>query len=750
MRTESACDARFSRPLVVLLVSLSLACVAPPAGAADRAQCAAAFAAPAFPSGGAPPRDPDAIHVEADEALLSEEGLSILSGDVRVFRGPTRITAQEVIHDRKGEELRARGGVRIWNGDLYLRGEQARLGTAEDRAVLEGARFMLSGAPARGEGRRVEIEGRERARIDGARYTTCAPGDESWMLEAGDLDLDRDTRTGTARKVWIRFHRAPLLYTPYLRFPLGDDRRSGFLAPSAGVSAANGLELSTPYYFNLAPNRDATVSARLMSGRGVQARGEYRYLTPWGAGRLNGELMPHDRDYGGERSAVGFLHQGAPASRWSTGVDFQWVSDEDYHRDLGAGPERASRFHLRQRGELRYSGSWFTLRGRVQDHQILDDAIAAEDLPYARLPEILATTRLPERNQRINFAGRAEIAHFERDGSVTGTRLDLRPSLRLPIRNPSAFLIPEIALRYTRYALSGVTPGAARSPSRLLPSASLDAGLRFERPLGRGARSYVQTLEPRAYYLFVASRKQHDLPIFDAGYRSFDFAQLFRENRFNGADRIGDANQLTFAVTSRLLSPADGREHARGSLGQILHFRDREITLPGFEREDDAFSDLVVEGMLSAYRPWRLLAGMHWDPDENRTSRVSTALRYQPDEGRVVNVAYRFARADRPGGQGRGLEQAGFSFAMPLRRNWRAVGRWNYSLRESRLVESFAGLEYGGCCWALRTLWRRYPSDDTGGHTHALFLHLELTGLGGAGSRPDSAALGIPGYRNPF
>lgn len=750
MRTESACNARVSRPRAALFVWLSLACVAPPAGAADRAQCATAFVAPAPPSGGTPDQDPDAIHVEADDALLSEEGVSILSGDVRMFRGATRITAHEVIHDRKGEELTARGGVQLWNEDLYLRSEQVRIGMAEDRAVLEGAQFMLSEPPARGEGRRVDVEGRERALIEGARYTTCAPGDESWMLEAGDLELDRNAGTGTARKVWLRFHRVPILYTPYLRFPLGDDRQSGFLAPSARVSAVSGLELSTPYYFNLAPNRDATLGVRLMSGRGVQARGEYRYLTPWGAGRLDGALMPHDRDYGGGRSAFAFLHQGAFASRWSAGVDFQWVSDEDYYRDLGADLERASRFYLRQRGELRYSGSWFTLRGRVQDYQILDDAIAAEDLPYARLPEILATTRLPERNRRIHFAGRAEIAHFDRDESVTGTRLDLRPSLRLPVRSPSAFLIPEIALRYTHYALSESSPGAERSPSRLLPSASLDAGLRFERPLELGARSYVQTLEPRAYYLLVASRNQHDLPIFDSGYRSFDFAQLFRENRFNGADRIGDANQLTLAVTSRLLASSDGRERARGSLGQIHHFRDREVSLPGFEREDDAFSDLVAEGSLSAYHPWRLFAGMHWNPDEKRTSRVSTALRYQPDAGRVINLGYRFARGDRPGGQSGGLEQTDFSFAMPLRRNWRVIGRWNYALRESRLVESFAGLEYGGCCWALRTLWRRHLSDDTGDYANALFLHLELTGLGGADSRPDSAALGIPGYRNPF
>ena len=750
MRTEPAGHARVSRPCAVLFASLSLACVAPLAGAVDAAQCVAAFAPPPAPAVGVPHQDPDVIQVEADDALLLEEGVSTLSGDVHLSRGTTRIAAQEVLHEQRGEAITARGGVQIWDEDLFIRSERVQLDMADDRMVIDGARFILSEVPARGEAQRVEIDRKERARIDGARYTTCAPGDESWMLEAGDLDLDRGAGTGTARNVWIEFHGAPLLYTPYLRFPLSEERQSGLLAPSMRISGTRGLELSTPYYFNLAPNRDATLSARLMSGRGAQARGEYRYLMPWGEGRMSGELMPHDRDYGGGRSTFGFRHQGAFATRWSADVDYGWVSDKDYYRDLGTDLEHASRFSLRQRAEIGYSGSWFTLRGRVQDHQLLDDAIAAEELPYARLPQLLASTRLPERNRRINFAGRAEIARFDRAESVTGTRLDLRSSLRLPVRGAASFLIPEIALRYTGYALSDLAPGADRSPSRLLPSASLDAGLRLERDLQVGARSYVQTLEPRAYYLFVPPRSQHDLPVFDSGYRSFDFAQLFRENRFNGADRIGDANQLTLAVTSRLLSSAEGRELAAGSLGQVYHFRDREVTLPGFGREDDALSDLVAEGRLSAYHPWRLLAGVHWDPDEKRTSRFSTALRYQPDAGQVINVAYRFARADPHGGQGGGLEQADFSLSMPLRRNWRALGRWNYALRESRLVESFAGLEYGGCCWALRTLWRRYLNGDTGDYANAIFLHLELRGLGGAGSRPDSATLGIPGYRNPF
>ena len=750
MNNDSECRCRVLHPPAALLVSLCLACAAPLAGASEWAQCGGALVLPPVPSQDAQSEEPDAIHVEADDADLSQENTSTLLGNVHLRRGSRYLRAESVVYKHESEEADAEGDVKLWDEGLFVSAERAHVGLAEDSALAERARFMLQKAHARGGAKRIEVQKGELLLAEDAHYTTCNPDDAAWVLEAGHIELDREKEIGIARNVRIRLHRVPVFYAPFLTFPLNDERKSGFLPPNAGITDTSGLELTASYYFNLAPNRDATLAARWLGERGTQAIGEYRYLMPWGAGSLTGEYITDDRKFGGERGALGLRHLGTFAPRWSADVDYRWVSDDRYIDDFELNPDRAALSHLPQRADLAWSGPWFSVRGRVQDYQTLDDGIAAEDLPYARLPQVLATTRLPERNRRLNFAGAAELVHFERDTGVTGARFDLRSSLRFPVRSPSGFLIPQVGLRLTRYDLSGLPPDGDDSPSRLLPTFSVDGGLVYERDLAFGDGGLVQTLEPRAYYLLVPSRNQDDQPLFDTGYASFDFAQLFRENRFNGADRIGDANQLTLAVTSRLLAPESATELARLSVGQIYHFRDREITLTGAAPEDDAVSDIVAEGTLNVRHPWRLRGALHWDPDGGRTSKASAALRYQPESGRLVNAAYRFLRAD-PLREHDELEQVDLSLAWPLRGSWRAIGHWRHALNRNRGIESFAGLEYNGCCFAMRTVLRRHLASATDEYTNALYLHFELKGLGGAGSgRADFVARGIPGYESPF
>lgn len=739
-------------PPGALLAALCVACAAPVAAAERWAQCGGPLALPEAP---APLRDaqagdPESVHIEADEADLSREGTSSLSGNVHLQRGSRHLRAQRLVYEHATEEASAEGGVELWDEGLYVSADRAEAGLADERALAEHARFMLRDAHARGDARRVALEDGELIRVEDGHYTTCNPGQETWVLEAGEIEIDRERQIGFARNVWIRVHRVPVFYAPFITFPLNDERKSGFLPPTLRVSDASGLEIGASHYFNLAPNRDATLGLRWRHERGLGAVGEYRYLMPWGAGSLAGEYMPEDREFGGDRGALAFLHHGAFASRWSADIDYQWTSDEHYLEDFGTDLEHSARAHLPQRADLTFSGPWFRLRGRVQDYQTLDEGIAAEDLPYARLPQLIAMTRLPERNRRLNVAGALELARFERDTGVTGNRMDLSTSLHYPLRSPSGFLVPKLGLRFTHYALSGVSPGVDESPSRLLPIFSVDGGLIYERDLSLASRSLVQTLEPRAYYLLVPSRRQGDQPLFDTAYSSPDFAQLFRENRFSGADRVGDANQLTLAISSRLLSRTRGTELARASIGQIYYFRDREVTLPGAPREDESVSDIIAEGALRLHHPWSLRAALHWDPNEDRTGKASAALRYQPDASRVVNAAYRFLRAD-PQRDQEELEQVDLSFAWPLRQGWRAIGRWNRAIREGRNLESFAGLEYNGCCLAVRALLSRHLRGRSGDYSNAVFLDFELKGLGGAGSGgTDSALRGISGYSPLF
>ncbi len=752
MKKNPESRGRVPWPPGALLAALCLACAAPIAGAEEWAQCGGPLALPEAP---APLRDaqtgdPESVHIESDEADLSREGTSSLSGNVHLQSGSRRLTSERLVYEHATEEAVAEGGVKLWDEGLFVSADRAEAGLAEERALAEHARFMLRDAHARGGARRMALEGGGLIRVEDGHYTTCNPGQETWVLEAGEIRIDREKQIGFARNVWVKVHRVPVFYAPFITFPLSDERKSGFLPPTLRVSDASGLEIGASRYFNLAPNRDATLGLRWRHERGLGAVGEYRYLMPWGAGSLAGEYMPEDREFDGERGALAFRHHGDFASRWSADVDYQWTSDRRYLEDFGTDLEHAVRAHLPQRADVTFSGPSFWARGRIQDYQTLDDGIAAEDLPYARLPQLIAMTRLPERNRRLNVAGAVELARFERDTGVTGDRMDLRTSLHYPMRSPSGFLVPKLSLRFTHYELSGVSPGADESPSRLLPTFSVDGGLIYERNLVLASHSLVQTLEPRAYYLLVPSRHQSDQPLFDTAYSSLDFAQLFRENRFSGADRIGDANQLTLALSSRLLSRTRGTELARASIGQIHYFRDREVTLPGAARGDESVSDIVAEGALRLHHPWSLRAALHWAPDEDRTGKASAALRYQPDASRVFNAAYRFLRAD-PEREQEALEQVDLSFAWPLRRGWRAIGRWNHAIREGRNLESFAGLEYNGCCLAVRTVLRRHLRGRTGEYSNALFLDFELKGLGGAGSRDADLALrGISGYQSHF
>ena len=688
------------------------------------------------------PADPDATLVTADSAELVEGGVSVLSGNVIIDRGVEQIGADKVSYDDPRQTVDAEGNVRYWNEGFHARGDQGSMSLETDQSTLENASFIDLPSHGRGTAEQVVVTGQELVNARKATYTTCNPGSADWLLSASRIKLNRTTDVGTATNVWVKFKKVPVFYSPYLSFPLSDKRKSGFLVPSFRVSGSTGVEATIPYYFNIAPNYDATLALRPMSDRGVQTQGEFRYLTTWGEGLFGAEYLPEDREFDDDRTAFRFHHGGEFVPRWRADANFDWVSDNDYFEDLGTELAVSSQSFLERRADLTYSGSSFWARARAQGYQTIDETLASDSRPYERVPQLYAATSLRERNRRLNFDAFAEGVRFERDESVTGTRLDLRPTLSYPYRSAGAFVVPSVSIRYTYYKLDDVAVSAEEEPDRLIPTASLDSGAFFERPLTLGGGSFIHTLEPRAFYLFVPFDDQRDLPVFDTGEFTFTFAQLFREDRFSGADRVGDANQLSLALTTRLLS-ANGEEIIRGSVGQIRFFRDRKVTLPGEPRGTQDGSDLAAEVAASFARRWRVLGAILWNPSNEQTNRSTLSLRYQPDERRVLNLAYRFIRDLN--------EQTDVSLAWPLAANWRAVGRFNYSLQENTTLEAFAGLEYESCCWGIRLVGRRYLANTEGDHSNAIFLELELKGLAGVGTgRSGFLRESIPGYRNEF
>ena len=705
--------------------------------------------------------EPGTIHLTADEAELVEEGVSKLTGNVVVQRDSQQLRSDEVVYDQSEEVIEARGDVRFWDEGVFVASDSARAEIGRDVvAFTPESSFMVERAHAHGNAAEIRAFGEERVIASDVSYTTCNPGEAGWRITAREIEIDRVEDVGTARGAALEFMGSRVLYLPRISFPLSSRRKSGFLTPSFGTSSSSGAEVAVPYYFNLAPNRDATLTARAMSNRGVQAQGELRFLSrAWGYGRLAAEHLPHDSEFDGDRTALDLAHRHRWTDRWSTDARIEWVSDKEYLEDLGASLSQTSRSHLPRRFDAAYRGAGWDALLRLQDFEMLDRTIEPEDRPYAQLPRLVVRTNHPEKNRTPNLGLEAELTHFDQDGRTTGTRTDLQLFVTFPSYSAGTFFRPKAALHVTGYHLNRTdeeeAAGLDDDPARVLPSVSLDSGLFFERPVTLSGRSLTHTIEPRFHYLLVPYERQDDLPRFDTVRPAFGFAHLFRENRFAGRDRLGDTEQATVALTSRLLDER-GRERARASVGQIRYFRDRKVTLDaGDAPQTSRSSDLVAELEVRPARVWQLGAGLQYDPGADRTEKSVLNARYQPGPRSVVNVGYRFTRDT--GVPDSTIEQADLSFAWPMGASWRAVGRWSYALNDdqARTLEASGGLEYDSCCWGFRTVMRRYRVGDLAGgeenYSNAIFFQIELKGLTKArGSAEALAIRGIPGYENEF
>ena len=747
--------------VIALAVPMTLAVSA--AGANDDwSRCSSAPLIPARPEpAAASGADPDAIHLSADSAGVTDEGIPKLTGNVVVEQGKRQLVSDELTYTPDLEVFDARGNVRVWDDGMFVSGDRAQADREHEVTTISGtAAYVVQDWHGHGSASRISAIADERLTAADATYTTCdpdGPDDPDWRITASHVEFDRAADAGVARHAWLEFNGQRVFYLPWFSFPLSDRRKSGFLSPTFGVDGSNGIEVTSPYYFNLAPNYDATLSARTMSERGVQTQGEFRFLSRrYGTGRAAARYLPFDRDFDDYRAGFDLAHRHRWTSRWSTDSRFEWVSDPEYYEDFGANLAQASQTHLLRRMDTDYLGDGWTTRVRFEDYLTVDRTIPPAGRPYARVPQILFRTYGTERNRAFNLRTNAEVTYFEKEAHTTGLRADLRPSVSYPIRTAGTFLVPRATLDITRYTLQA-TEGVTLdddAPSRVLPILSLDGGVFMERSLALQDRNLTHTLEPRLYYLHVPFERQSHLPDFDTSLTSFSFAQLFRENLYSGRDRIGDANQLTLALTSRLLDEGSA-EVARASIGQIRYFRDREVVLgESDEPETTLVSDLVADIEVRPSRGWRLRAGVQYDSDAGRTTKGAVNVRYQPNRSSVVNAAYRLVRDTNPS---KSIEQADLSFAWPLGVHWRGVGRWNFALGEetNRTLEAFAGLEYESCCWSFRTVVRRFFRGDGAGdedrYSLGVFLQLELKGLTDIGDSTDAfLTRSIPGYENEF
>ncbi|MBV6422794.1 MAG: LPS-assembly protein LptD [Steroidobacteraceae bacterium] len=665
------------------------------------------------------------IEVTGDHASLGVNGDAVLSGNVQVTQGDRSIHADHVEYDAKGGRLAVDGRVEYRDPLLIVRGRSGRY-SATEGADFKGAEFELPSRPARGTAASMTLDAVGNARLTDVTFTTCPLTDPAWRLRADRIDLDSAHRNGVGRGTRVEFKGVPIFYAPWISFPLGTERKSGFLFPGAGYSTRSGAQLSVPYYWNIAPNRDLSFEPVIFARRGIDVAGNFRYLTRASRGKLDVSYLPDDRLFDDDRSYVHLGHRSELPAGWRFSIDAANASDTQYFEDFGQGPEGTSIAFVERTAELTYRDAHWNLRGAFQDFQTIDVDVAAIDRPYAAVPQLYASAdyRVGQALQ-LRYGFEAEVVNFERNVGVTGWRYDAAPHLGLDWQGAGYFIRPALTWRATGYSLEDTAPGADRSPHRSLPTASLDLGLIFEGATGSHGQRRL-TVEPRALYQYTPYRNQDALPVFDTAVPDLTLVQLFRTNRYVGGDRIADANQASFGVTSRVLDAASGRQLLAASIGQTVYFDTPRVSLPGEPVTDRDTSDLIAQIALTALRDWTADLGVQWNPEASERERMQVQLQYRPAATSVVNVGYRYQR-DR-------IDQADASVAWPVTKRWSLFGRYIYSLHDDETLDQFAGFEYRSCCWRFRAVGRRFVSSRTGERDTGLYLQLELSGLASVGS----------------
>ena len=760
------------------------------------AYCAGAYVEPDYVDPQLRDLDPASQPLQASSitSTTTDEGVSTLEGDVVVQQGYRRLASDKATVNRETGIANIPGEGEYREPGILLIGSNTEVNLETKAVTTHDVKFVTHANHLRGEAQIISRSENEIIYISDGRLSRCPPASNAWELRAKKITLDQEKGVGVAKHATLRVKDVPVLYTPYVSFPIDDRRKSGFLFPELGNSD-DGFDIATPYYLNLAPNYDATITPRYISDRGAGIETEFRWLTSNSENSVGGSFLPDDDKFENnlgqeetqDRWLVNAQNRGTLFNTIRTRVDFTRVSDDEYFSDLGTGLNTSSTTHLRQLGQANYSNRFWKISARVQGFQTIDEFIADNNRPYDTLPQITVNGAYPFANDVVGLGIRTQYSYFDRDNDdltglsqAVGHRLIATPSVTLNFEWPFAYIRPQVKYRHVQYDLEDLSAGFDDSPDVSVPIYSLDTGLFFERDTSLFGDNYVQTFEPRLFYLNIDDEDQSDIPDFDTSELTFSYNQLFRENRFSGGDRIGDANQLSVGLTTRLVNDA-GNETLRLSVGQIFYFEDRDVTLSTQQttplttqqiafnnavlaRNSEDESSYAAEIAINLSSGWHLFGDIEWDPNENRTNESSVRIRYASDNRRIFNIGYRvrnnqlrFAPGTNPNINNRQrLEQTDISFIWPVSNHWSLIGRWNQDIINDQNIETLAGIQYESCCWVTRLVGRRWINDDDANlldpnnvdEKDAIYLQIQFKGLGGLGSSLDGILDdSIPSYR---
>ncbi len=721
---------------------------------------------PAFPPSPVLPLPPDSPHSGQQQAFITgrqidgvQQGISVISGDVQLDQGDHRVTSQHMIYDSGTGLASIREGVNYYTPQLVVTSPTGRYDTNNGEGSFDDALFYIPKRHGHGSSDLVVSLDTQHSRLYTVQYTTCPVGQTDWSLNAPDMYLDMSTNTGEGHDVTIDFLGVPIFWTPYINFPLNDERKSGFLSGAFSFDAVNGIEFEAPYYFNLAPNYDDILYPRIISKRGIQLGNAFELLTPMSYDYLYASYLPHDMletgpDSTPARGQLLATHQMDLGDSWHMSGVYNWVSDDNFFHDLNSDLAITSSTYLSRDMDLRYRGGPdFSSLTRILDYQVIDPAINPLGYPYRSLPSINVSMGNNDSVSGPEYELNAELVRYQRANRLGAWRFSVKPSVSWPLTASFGFFTPTLAWRYNKYDLgeqqlafpAGMTvpdplplPYASSHPSLSVPIFSINTGLYFDREAG----DYLQTLEPQLYYLRVPYRNQSGWPDFDSPGILFNFFQLFNDNDFYGVDRQSDANQLSYALTTRLLDTSSGAELLRADVGQIRYFSPVKVNPSGVP-QTNLFSDITADVSVNINEQWTASHEQLWDPVSRQTDLGNVLLQYHPAYHRVVSIGYQFQRG--PTGNP-SIKQTDFSYSWPLAGNWSMVGRWNYDIVNHVTLQDFVGFEYENCCWDFQILHRHVVIAQNV-YDNVFFFQLSLKGLVTAGKHLDDLVEnGILGY----
>ncbi|RTR34870.1 LPS assembly protein LptD [Shewanella atlantica] len=716
------------------------------------------------------------IRIISDRSEAQMGKQAKFNGDVSFSQGGRNIAADEAILDQESERLDANGNLVFQDQMFTVTADSLVAEMRSNSATLSGAQYWLHGQQIHGDAEKLEITPDNNLYLTKTNFTTCPPEDTSWLLEAETIKIDSKEEWGELWDAKLKIGNVPVLYIPYMTIPVSDKRKSGFLFPTFSTSTTNGVEVATPYYWNIAPDYDLTLTPHYMSARGLFLKSDFRYLAGDAQqGQLNIEYLGNDDMLANSpnRYLYHWEHQGAIDENWRVLANYTDVSDNNYFNDLKSDVQRATDNQLTRIGEVSYFETNWNFNARVQDIKVLGE----DEKPYKVMPQLGFNYRSPDVWKGLDLGFLSEVTNFEHEDSdkTTATRLHFEPSISFPLHGPAGSLTSELKLLQTYYWQDDARIDANKdldsSVSRTLPQVRIHGQVNFERFTDYFNENYRQTLEPQFQYLYVGYEDQSNIGVYDTAQLQEDYFGLFRERRFSGPDRVADANQMTLGLTTRLFD-SHNVEKFKFSLGQIFYFQESRVGLPDssfqgetFTQENTSNSVLAAELNTQIYQDWYMSGSIQYDTKQSDNKKSEVTLDFRPGANKLLQFSYRYVPdlLNSNTNESVNISQAGMRGAWPLNDSLYLVGNWYYDLNESRSIETYAGFQYESCCWALRLSYHyriktNYDDDynpvldNRELFESGLYLNFVIKGLGGSGPLGVSDMLndGLFNYRKPL